>query len=72
MLPTRLVAAAVVALAALTLAASMHSSMMRCASLRASGTIFSILPRSSNTMRVSSVSKSIAPRRLRCAASASA
>jgi hypothetical protein len=45
-----------------TLAASMHSSMRRWASLRTSGTICAILPLSSKIMRVSVVSKSIAPR----------
>ena len=39
--------------------------MMRCASLRVEGTIFSIRPSSSKMNRVSTVSKSIAPRRVR-------
>ena len=49
-------------LAVAMLAVIMNSSIMRCASLRTSGTIRSILRCSPNTMRVSVVSKSIAPR----------
>jgi hypothetical protein len=48
--------------AAQTLAASMASSIRRCASLRTRGTIFSMRPFSSQTICVSVVSKSTAPR----------
>ena len=53
-----------------TLAASMHSSISRCASLRTAGTTRTILPRMSNSSCVSTVSKSIAPRFSRAASSA--
>ena len=52
--------------AAQTLAASMASSISRWASLRVRGMIFSIRPLSSQTICVSVVSKSIAPRVPRC------
>ena len=48
--------------AAQTLAASIASSISRCASLRVRGTIFSMRPFSSQTICVSVVSKSTAPR----------
>ena len=53
-----------------TLAASIDSSISRCASLRVRGTIFSIRPFSSQTICVSVVSKSIAPRLTRAFSSA--
>jgi hypothetical protein len=52
--------------AAQTLAASMASSISRCASVRVRGTIFSMRPLSSQTICVSVVSKSTAPRVRRC------
>ncbi|CFW39147.1 Uncharacterised protein [Bordetella pertussis] len=52
--------------AAHVLAASMHSSISLWASLRTMGTICSIRPSSLQTMRVSTVSKSMAPRLRRC------
>jgi hypothetical protein len=45
-----------------TLAASIASSISRCASVRTRGTIFSMRPFSSQTICVSVVSKSTAPR----------
>ena len=54
-----------------TFAASMHSSISLCASLRTRGRIFSIRPFGSHTMYVSVVSRSIAPRASRACASAS-
>ena len=56
--------------AAQTLAASMASSISLCASLRVRGTIFSMRPFSSQTICVSVVSKSTAPRLARCFSSA--
>jgi hypothetical protein len=53
-----------------TLAASMASSIRRCASLRVRGTIFSMRPFSSQMICVSVVSKSTAPRTPRCLSSA--
>ena len=53
-----------------TLAASIDSSISRCASLRVRGTIFSMRPFSSQTICVSVVSKSIAPRLTRALSSA--
>jgi hypothetical protein len=52
-----------------TLAASMHSSISLCASLRGAGTMRSMRPLSSNTSASSTVSKSIAPRFSRALAS---
>ncbi|MOA39781.1 hypothetical protein D3C78_1615880 [compost metagenome] len=56
-------------LAVATLAASMHSSISLCASLRWVGRISEILRSAPKTMRVSWVSKSIAPRLWRAASS---
>ena len=56
--------------AAQTLAASIVSSISLCASVRVRGTIFSIRPFSSQTICVSVVSKSTAPRRPRSFSSA--
>ena len=53
-----------------TLAASIASSISLCASLRVRGTIFSMRPFSSQTICVSVVSKSIAPRCARSFSSA--
>jgi hypothetical protein len=53
-----------------TFAASMASSIRRCASLRVRGMIFSMRPLSSQTIWVSVVSKSTAPRTVRAASSA--
>jgi hypothetical protein len=52
-----------------TFAASMHSSIRRWASLRSTRTMRSILPLSSKIMRVSTESKSMAPRLARAESS---
>jgi hypothetical protein len=56
--------------AAHTLAASIASSISRCASLRVRGSMRSMRPASSQTICVSTVSKSTAPRACRAASNA--